>query len=243
MIADATAIFRKPVELERSGGRDPAFLSKLAELGQVSTQGGKPNFTAPREVRPRLILAAVPRADQLAALLQNESNPAQDLLRRRNLDPISFPSGSSEESSPTEAESHNRLDAPTLIALLAARREAQTPDEAQSIAESYGVDLELVDQLAAFVNPPSVREDIVRVTDDGETTPVVRSSCAAAGRLAPNLRADCAHRACFSDDFRRSGSTQSSLPPRPVASRRRSHESFDDDGRQQLGVQGRPGRR
>lgn len=110
---------------------------------------------------------------------QNDPNPAQDLLRRRDLDPISFPSGSGEESSPTEAESHNRLDAPTLIALLAARREARTPEEARSVAESYGVDLELVDRLATFVNPPSVQQDVVRKTDDGNETPVVRSTSSA----------------------------------------------------------------
>jgi hypothetical protein len=98
-----------------------------------------------------------------------------ELLRRRDLDPISFPSGSAEESSLTETDSHNRLDAPTLMALLAARREARTPEEARSVAESYGVDLELVDRLAAFVNPPSVQENVVRVNDDGET-PIVRRS-------------------------------------------------------------------
>lgn len=174
------ALLRGVAELARSGGRDPAFLSKLRELGQVTIQDGQSSFHGPQSVAscpsPAYASAESSADMRRATGRQSEPNAAQDLLHRRTLDPISFPTGSPTDPEPTEADAHNRLDAASLVALLEARRQARSPEDAQRVAARWNVDLALVDRLAAFVNPPTVGPDAVVEDDQGQQKLVVRPS-------------------------------------------------------------------
>lgn len=63
----------------------------------------------------------------------------------------------------------NRLLASTLIDLLNRRREVKSLDELKELADRYSIDFDKMENLARFVNSPSIDQDSIKrsVDEDG----------------------------------------------------------------------------
>jgi crotonobetainyl-CoA:carnitine CoA-transferase CaiB-like acyl-CoA transferase len=103
------------------------------------------------------------------------------ILRARSADTERFeadtsPSSSTSASSAavegSASRTPNRLTAPTLIALLDARKTATTQKEVRQLAHAFDVDLALLESLVKYVNSPSIRPrpEEVRVEDEDDVS-------------------------------------------------------------------------
>ncbi|GAA6023829.1 hypothetical protein JCM10207_005387 [Rhodosporidiobolus poonsookiae] len=120
--------------------QDPTFAANLASLGQVRVPGkGQAAFRTDNAMLN--ILAERQRAEEAAEQFGYGS--------RTNI--------------------RNQLSARTLANLLDERKEAKTPQELDELAREYGMDPEVVAQVARFVNTPSLSKIELPTTDPNET--------------------------------------------------------------------------
>ncbi|CCL99234.1 uncharacterized protein FIBRA_01249 [Fibroporia radiculosa] len=75
----------------------------------------------------------------------------------------------SEAEATSAKPTRNRLVAASITELLQERKSLTTQEELEKLAERYGIDVEALENLARFVNSPSVDKDSVRrtVNEDG----------------------------------------------------------------------------
>ncbi|GAA5979194.1 hypothetical protein JCM11641_008457 [Rhodosporidiobolus odoratus] len=127
-------------EAIRRDAEDPSFAANLASLGQANVPGkGQAAF---RTDNPMLnILAQRQQAEEAAE--------AHGYGSRTNI--------------------RNQLSARTLANLLDERKEAKTQQELEEIAREYGMEPNVVAQIARFVTTPSVSNIELPTTDPNET--------------------------------------------------------------------------
>ena len=137
----------------RQDGRDPQLLANLQKIGQVQVPRGKVHFQKSNTMLN--ILAA--RSSNTAR--EEEANTSAQLS-----------SGGVNNAGAIK----NRLNVQTVMALLDERKECKTRKEVEQLAIAYGVDMAILDQLARFVNSPSVesgahlRQKSSIVVEDGD---------------------------------------------------------------------------
>ncbi|CAE6460229.1 unnamed protein product [Rhizoctonia solani] len=123
-----------------SDSKDPHFMSKLTQLGQVQV----PN-------------------PQLAQRLRSgqRSDRSFDMIRARE---------ESEKMAASNTIPSNRVLALALSDLLDARKSASSTKEIGEIAKSYGVDVQTLQNVTRFINTPSVDpKNVARIVGkDGE---------------------------------------------------------------------------
>ncbi|CAE6457416.1 unnamed protein product [Rhizoctonia solani] len=129
-----------------SDSKDPHFMSKLSQLGQVQV----PN-------------------PQLGQRLRPQSDNSFNMIRARE---------ESEQMAASNTMPSNRVLALSLSDLLDARKSAKSTREISEIAKSYGMDVETLQNVARFINTPSVDpKNVTRVVgkDGEEKTTMVAS--------------------------------------------------------------------
>ncbi|CAE6416523.1 unnamed protein product [Rhizoctonia solani] len=121
-----------------SDSKDPHFMSKLSQLGQVQV----PNPQVGQRLRP-------------------QSDRSLDMIRARE---------ESEQMAASNTIPSNRILALVLSDMLDARKSASSTKEIGEIAKSYGVDTQTLQNVARFINTPSIdANNVTRIVGkDGE---------------------------------------------------------------------------
>lgn len=121
----------------RNDGQDHQLLARLQQLGQVEVPRGK--------------------------VVYQKSNPMLNILaaRQKNSNLEEDANVSAQQASQgvvNVGTLKNRLNAASIVALLDERKECKTRREMEQLALAYDVDIIVLDQLARYINSPSVLE-------------------------------------------------------------------------------------
>ncbi|UZJ54654.1 hypothetical protein CBS101457_003974 [Exobasidium rhododendri] len=122
----------------RNDGQDPQLLARLQEIGQVKVPRNKVTF---QQSNPMLNILA---ARHKNTMKEEEANTSAQL---------------SSQGLSNAGAIKNRLNAQSIIALLDERKECKSRRQVEELAVAYDVDINIVDQLARWVNSPSVESD------------------------------------------------------------------------------------
>lgn len=121
----------------RNDGQDHQLLARLQQLGQVKVPRGK--------------------------VVYQKSNPMLNILaaRQKNSNLEEDANVSAQQASQgvvNVGTLKNRLNAPSIVALLDERKECKRRREMEQLAVAYNVDISVLDQLGRYINSPSVLE-------------------------------------------------------------------------------------
>ncbi|KAG2146903.1 uncharacterized protein EDB93DRAFT_1250693 [Suillus bovinus] len=148
--------FENKTDAVESDAKDPQFMSKLSQLGPVRVDH---HMRSVRTVRH-------PSSTEYRTYQVLDSSQAESVqqMHRSRLQ-------SEVEALPLHS-TRNRLLASSLSELLESRKTVKSQAELQALAEQYHIDVTKLDELAKFVNTPSIDEStIVRSTNqEGEET-------------------------------------------------------------------------
>lgn len=126
-----------PLSDVRNDGQDHQLLANLQKLGAVQVPRGKITY---QKSNPMLNILA---AREKNSTMEDEANTAAQRASQgvNNIGSIK-----------------NRLNAQTIVALLDERKECKSRREVEQLAVAYDLDIAVLDQLARYVNSPSVAE-------------------------------------------------------------------------------------
>jgi Xaa-Pro aminopeptidase len=116
-------------------GQDHQLIANMQKLGPVKVPRGKIQY---QQSNPMLNILA---ARQKNTDLEDEANNAQQASGQVVGNAVTM---------------KNRLNAQSVIALLDERKECKSRREVEQLAVSYDIDIKALDQLARWVNSPSI---------------------------------------------------------------------------------------
>lgn len=131
--------------------RDPHLMANLQKLGQVQVPRGKVHF------QPQNPMLNILSARQKDSDLEREANESATTI-------------SSSDGKRVEGQNmlKNRMPISTIVALLDARKECKTQEDLKEVARGFDIDVNLMEQLAQYVNAPSVdAADRIRQQNQG----------------------------------------------------------------------------
>lgn len=123
-----------PPAAVQQDGQDPQLLTNLQKLGAVEVPRGKLSY---QRSNPMLNILSARRQNAEA------EREAQELAARQG-------------SNSSPATLHNRMSVSTIVAMLDARKECRSQRELEELARGFDIDLDLLQNLARYVNAPSV---------------------------------------------------------------------------------------
>jgi hypothetical protein len=131
--------------------RDPHLMANLQKLGQVQVPRGKVHF------QPQNPMLNILSARQKDTDLEREAN-----------DESASAAASDGKRVQGQSMLKNRMPISTIVALLDARKECKTQKDLNEVARGFDIDVELMEQLAKYVNAPSVdAADRIRQQNQG----------------------------------------------------------------------------
>lgn len=157
---------------------DPHFMANLAKLGAVKVPRNKLNY---KPVSVSNCYKSRPPKAYTPHLLTSQNDQMLSILRARDRETQASSASSDFSAAASQA---NRLSAPTLVALLDARKSCRTAKDVEELAHGYDIDVSVIEELARFVNSPSISaraRPAERVTVDNEEE--VSDACAAWVRI------------------------------------------------------------
>ncbi|TFK26390.1 hypothetical protein FA15DRAFT_292492 [Coprinopsis marcescibilis] len=142
---------QRTAEIEQDA-TDPDFLANLTKLGPVRVNHGA-------GIQTTGSLGGQQREPREDPQISKTSRLFQSRL-------------ASEEEASSLKPAHNHLYSGSLHALLDERKSAKTPRDLQRLAEKYGVDVDKLENLAKYLNAPSVDKSggVKTVDKDGNET-------------------------------------------------------------------------